>query len=87
MDWFLYDRDLRHEGVAQIYDPVSIFPVIYKIFEKFMFKQIASLIDIPFKISVHLQKGFECSGLPCEPICSQYTVSLPPENIRRWIGN
>ena len=45
MDWFLYDRDLRHEGVAQIYDPVSIFPVIYKISEKFMFKQIASLID------------------------------------------
>ena len=45
MDWFLYDRDLCHEGVAQIYDPVSIFPVIYKIFEKFMFKQITSLID------------------------------------------
>ena len=45
MDWFLYDRDLCHEGVAQIYDPVCNFPVIYKIFEKFMFKQIASLID------------------------------------------
>ena len=45
MDWFLYERDLRHEGVAQIYDPVSVFPAIYKIFEKSMFKQITSLID------------------------------------------